>query len=49
MGKGSIVVATDGVGTKDFCRYVVDIIYYSSLPWFWKEHKAVNVKVYLKF
>jgi hypothetical protein len=39
------VAGIGGDGTKDFCRYVVDITYHSSLPWFWKEYKAVNVKV----
>ena len=48
MEKETSVAATDGVGTKDFCKYVVVFTCYSSLPWFWKEYKAVNVKVYLK-
>ena len=41
--KGSIVAVTAGSGTKDLNRYVVDyVIHYSTLPWFWKEYKAVN-------
>ena len=40
--KGIIVAATGGVGTKDFCRYVVDIVYFCIVSWIRKEYKAVN-------
>jgi hypothetical protein len=44
--KGISVVGIGGNGTKGLNRYVVDITYNSSLPWFWKEHKAVNVLLF---
>ncbi len=44
--KETSAVDIDGVGTKDLNRYDLDyLIFYSYLPWFWKEHEAVNVKV----
>jgi hypothetical protein len=43
MGNGIPVVGIGGVGTKDSNRYVVDITYHCTLPWFWKEYKAVNI------
>jgi hypothetical protein len=43
--KGISVVGIGGNGTKGLNRYVVVFTCYSSAPWFWKEYKAVNVKV----
>ena len=40
--KGIIVAVTGGSGTKDFCKYVVDITYYSPLYWVREEHEIVT-------
>ena len=46
--KGISAVALGGNGTKGLNRYVVDFACYCPVTWFWKEYKALNVKVYLK-
>jgi len=44
--KETSVAVSVGDGTKDLNRYVVVYLAYRSyLSWFWKERKAVNVKV----
>ena len=46
MEKETSVVGTDGVGTKDFCRYVVDIAYYIySFGRFWWQNEP-KMKVF---
>ena len=41
--KETSVAATDGVGTKDFCRYVVDITNY--IHSYWRQRRKNEPKI----